>query len=146
MAKDRSMKQKTDRQESNWRRFFEMMYASHLPYGLMIAALLFNTGASYINLKMPDVVATLVNGVQQETLIKVFWLGMSSIVCGIIATLTKGIAQTKIDRNMQFLAVDKILYLRMEVIERRDPREMVSRITTDTKQIGRASCRERVLW
>ena len=133
MAKDRSMKQKTDRKESNWRRFFEMMYASHLPYGLMIAALLFNTGASYINLKMPDVVATLVNGVQQETLINVFWLGMSSIVCGIIATLTKGIAQTKIDRNMQFLAVDKILYLRMEVIERRDPREMVSRITTDTK-------------
>ena len=110
-----------------------MMYASRLPYGLMVAALLFNTGASYINLKMPDLVATLVESVKQQTLVSIFWLGMGSIMCGIAATVTKGIAQSKIDRNMQVLAVDKILYLRMEVIEHRDPREMVSRITTDTK-------------
>lgn len=133
MAKDSPKKLKDQNRKGIWRRFFEMLHASHLPYGLMIVALAFNTGAAYINLKMPDVIASLVGGVQQQTLLTVFWLGMGSIFCGIVATLTKGIAQVRIDRNMQILAVDKILYLRMEVIERRDPREMVSRITTDTK-------------
>ncbi|MBR5947827.1 MAG: ABC transporter ATP-binding protein [Clostridia bacterium] len=126
------MKQRNKSQKGIWRRFFEMLHASHLPYVLMIAAFACNAAASYINLKMPDYVATLVDGVEQKTLLIIFWFGMGNILLSVAAILTKNVAQAIINRNMQLLSVDKIFYLRMEEIEHSDPREMVTRITTDT--------------
>ena len=132
MAKDSPKKQKDQNRKGIWRRFFEMLHASHLPYGLMLLALALNAGASYLNLRIPDYIAALVGGVEQKTLLTIFWLGLGFIVFTIAAILVKSIAQAVINRNMQLLSVDKIFYLRMEEIEHRDPREMVTRITTDT--------------
>ena len=119
-----------------WKSFFGMLKKSKLPYALMISALIFNTINAWIGLKLPEFIAGLVNEVTRENTLTIFWFGILSILTGGIAVTCKMLATYKINRNMQKIAVDKIFYLRMDEIEKSDPREMVTRVTTDTKLLS----------
>ena len=119
-----------------WKRFFQMLYKSHLPYVMMVLALCTNIVSAYIGLKLPELTSRLVVSVTRQTMMMIFVLGMISVALALLAAATKNWARMIIDRNMQYLAVDKIMYLKMDDIEKSDPREMVSRVTTDTKLLS----------
>ena len=119
-----------------WKSFFQMLYKSKLPYGLMILTLLISMLNSWVGLQLPDMVASLVNSVTYGGMMSIFFMGMASLVLAIGALISKTYAQILIDRNMQCMMADKIFYLKMSDIEKRDPREMVSRVTTDTKLLS----------
>ena len=119
-----------------WKRFFQMLYKSNLPYVMMVLALCTNIVSAYIGLKLPELTSRLVVSVTKQTMMMIFVLGMVSVALALLAAATKNWARMIIDRNMQYLAVDKIMYLKMDDIEKSDPREMVSRVTTDTKLLS----------
>ena len=119
-----------------WESFFQMLYKSNLPYGLMILTLLISMMNSWVGLQLPDMVASLVNSVTHGGMMSIFLMGMAQLVLTIGALISKTYAQILIDRNMQRQMADKIFYLKMSDIEKRDPREMVSRVTTDTKLLS----------
>lgn len=127
---------KKQQHQGVWKSFFQMLYKSQLPYEFLILTLIVNLMNSYVGLKLPDMVAQLVESVTHGSMISIFLMGMASLLLGGIVLISKTYAQIMIDRNMQCLAVDKIFYLKMEDIEKSDPREMVSRVTTDTKLLA----------
>lgn len=130
------MKENKKKYQGVWKSFFQMLYKSKLPYVLMGLALVFNFIFSIIGLKLPDMVSKLVDSVTKQTMMSIFALGMVSVCMGLLSVLVRNLAKYIIDRNMQLMAVDKIMYLSMDEIEQRDPREMVSRVTTDTKLLS----------
>lgn len=119
-----------------WRSFFSMLGKSHLPYFWMALALVFGLLSSTLSLRFPDYVNELLNGVTRDTLTRLFWLGTGAIVLTMLATGVKLYCQAVIDRNMQNMAVEKVLRLTVPEVEKSDSREFVSRITTDTKKMS----------
>lgn len=128
--------EKNKKYKGIWKSFFVMLHKSKLPYMTMILAFAANAINSYITLRIPDLISSLMTDVSEEKMITIFLLGTASIIFILLGMFLKYYAQIKIDRNMQYLAVDKIMYLKMDDIEKSDPREIVSRVTTDTKKLS----------
>ncbi len=134
-----------------WKKFFSMLCQSKLPVALMLAALGLNLIKSQIDLLLPEKIAYVINtllpdpsgvvpdatvAVVVETLINAFIIGIAGLLISTIATVIQNLAQQKIDRNMQKLAVKKLFHLQVSDVEKGDPRQMISRVTTDTAQIS----------
>ncbi len=134
-----------------WRKFVDMLLRSKLPWLWMLGAFAINLAKTQLDLLLPEklalVVATLApgpSGIVPEaivdsvvsTLMWLFAIGMGSLVASLVAGVLQGVAQQKIDRNLQKMAMGKLFYLKVSDVEARDPREMVSRVTTDTAQVS----------
>ena len=119
-----------------WKSFFHMLYESGLPYGKLAVTLVLNMVVAWLGLLMPDMISGLVTDVSETLLHSIFKVGILSVCFGMIAVVMKYLAWYGIDRNMQRLAVRKIFYLRMDDIGKQDPRELVTRVTTDTKLLS----------
>ncbi len=142
---------KERRSKRVWGKFLDMVLGSKLPWLLMLGAFVISLGKAQLDLILPEklalVVATLKPGpdgiVSQgvidqvvSTLMWLFAIGMGSLVAGLAAGVLQGVSQQKIDRNLQKMAMSKLFYLKVSDVEARDPREMVSRVTTDTTQVS----------
>lgn len=119
-----------------WKSFFHMLYESGLPYGKLAVTLVLNIIIAWLGLLMPDMISGLVTDVSEVLLKSIFEVGIASICFGMVAVVTKYLAWYGIDRNMQRLAVRKIFYLKMDDVGKQDPRELVTRVTTDTKLLS----------
>lgn len=116
-----------------WGRFIHMLVRSKLPYAWMIAAFVFSIVKSSIELIVPQQIAKVLgNELSVSLLLVIFVLGLLNAIFTFSAETVKNIALQKIDRNMQRMGIAKIFYLKLKDVEKNDPRELVSRITTDT--------------
>ena len=124
-----------------WRRLFKMLGNAKLPYGTMLLALLLFTAKTILDLRVVDKLPMILDIGKQELLssgilIQLFLILTGSVLLSVLGELVKNIALAMIDRNMQQEAVSKVLYLPSAYLDRQDPREFVSRITTDTRLIS----------
>lgn len=120
-----------------WGRFTSMLIKSKLPYLWMAAAFLFNIIKSNIELIIPiNIAKVLGNELSISLLVTIFALGLLNALLTLASEVFKNIALQKIDRNMQRMSIAKIFYLKLREIEKSDPRELVSRITTDTTLVS----------
>ena len=120
-----------------WSRFIHMLVKSKLPYLWMAAAFLFNIAKSSIELIIPlNIAKVLGNELSVTLLLTIFGLGLLNATLTLASEVFKNIALQKIDRNMQRMSIKKLLWLKLKDIEKNDPREFVSRITTDTTMVS----------
>lgn len=125
-----------------WRSFLRMLRQVKLPLLLIFLVFLLTLGESQIKLILPEKLAeiTAIGAITgnraADTLISLllvaFGIGLLELLVRNIIVYFNAVTKAKVHRALQRLAVDKLFSLRLSDIERKDPREFVSRITTDT--------------
>ncbi len=130
------MNQRTE-MKGMWGRFLRMLVQSKLPYFWMAAAFAFNIAKSTVELAIPVKLAQVLgNDLSVALLMTIFGLGVLNAALSLASEVLQNISLQKIDRNMQRMSLKKIIWLKLKDIEKNDPRELVSRITTDTTLVS----------
>ena len=128
---------------SVWKDFIAFIRTVKLPYKLIAVSFLLNLGKVILELMIPGKMAA-VTGIDLSggdasvtktavaLCLTVFAMALIDFVIGLFATHITHIAKAQIHRDFQKTASRKIFSLKIADIEARDPREFISRITTDT--------------
>ena len=129
-----------------WRNFILLIRKVRLPALLLAAAFLLNLGKAVIELLIPEKVAAMTavdlaggsaaGKIAVSICLTLFALAALEFTGGLIATYVTCIAKARIDRDFQKVAAKKAFRLKAADIEARDPREFISRITTDTEFVS----------
>ena len=129
-----------------WHDFIHLVRQVRLPWLLIAAAFALNLGRAVIALKIPEKIADITavdpsggsSAVAVAGLIclTLFLLALLEFVGGLIATYVTYLAKAGIDRDFQKIALEKVFRLQTTDVEERDPKEFISRITTDTEFIS----------
>lgn len=124
-----------------WKNFLHLIRQIKLPLVLIVAAFLLNLGKAVIELTLPERISGLtemdltdnlvVNTVLAACLI-IFLLALLQFVVGLVSTYITFIAKARINRDFQKVASRKVFSLTAAEVEAHDPKEFISRITTDT--------------
>jgi len=131
------------KKQSVWGNFIHLIRQIRLPVWLITAAFLFNLGKAVIELTIPEKVADLTEldlSLGDGMIIKaaaavcltLFVLALVEFIGGLAATYIMYIAKARINRDFQTVASRKVFALTIADAEARDPKEFISRITTDT--------------
>ena len=126
-----------------WKNFIHLIRQIRLPVPLLVLAFLFNLGRAAIELTIPEKIAgladlefTVANSPVVKTAVSIcltlFALALAEFVGGLASTYITYIAKARIHRNFQAVASRKVFSLTAAETEARDPKEFISRITTDT--------------
>lgn len=120
-----------------WKKFISMLYHSKLPYGWMAASLALALVARYFSLKQPEYLAGIIDGNYEMSFVMTM-VGITTVQCltTMVSNYIKNIAIARVDRNMQRTTVRKIMSLPVSKLEEGNPRELISRVTTDTTQVS----------
>lgn len=129
-----------------WRNFVRLIREVRLPVLLLAVAFLLGLGRAVIALLIPEKVAAMTavdlsggsaaGKLAVSICLTLFALALLEFVGGLIATYITYLAKARIDRDLQKLAAKKAFRLRAADIEARDPKELISRITTDTEFVS----------
>ena len=131
------------RNQPIWKNFIHLIRQIRLPVLFLVFAFLFNLGRAAIELTIPEKIAgladlefTAANSPVVEAAVSIcltlFALALAEFVGGLASTYTTYIAKARIHRNFQAVASRKVFSLTAAETEARDPKEFISRITTDT--------------
>ncbi len=124
-----------------WKNFLHLIRQIRLPLLLIAAAFLLNTGKAAIELTIPERIASLTEmdlagsaAVSAVTAVclTIFLLALTEFIGGLASTYIMYIAKARINRDFQRAASRKVFALTAAEVEARDPKEFISRITTDT--------------
>ncbi len=131
---------------SVWRNFVHFIRQIRLPWILIAAAFALNIGRAVIGLVLPEKMAAITDyelaggsdivRIVVGICLTIFALAAVNFVISLIATYITYIAQAKINRDFQVVASRKVFSLKAKDIEARDPKEFISRITTDTSFVS----------
>lgn len=140
------MAKRTKAGSSVWRNFIHLIRTIKLPLLLIGIAFLLNLGKAAVQLLIPEKVAQitavdLTLGSDAAKLavsicIALFLLALVEFVGGLAATYITYLAKASIDRDFQKVAAKKTFFLKAKDIEAKDPKEFISRITTDTEFVS----------
>ena len=125
-----------------WKNFLHLIRQIKLPLVLLAAAFVLNIGRAVIQLTVPEKIAGLteLDLAGGSTIMKaviascvlIFVLALIEFVFGLASTYITYIAKARINRDFQTVAARKVFSLTTAEVEARDPKEFISRITTDT--------------
>lgn len=131
---------------SVWRNFIHLIKTIKLPALLIGIAFLLNLGKAAVQLLIPEKVAdiTAVDLAAGGDTVKIavsicvalFLLALVEFVGGLIATYITYLAKAAINRDFQKVAAKKTFALKAADIEAKDPKEFISRITSDTEFVS----------
>ena len=140
------MTQKGKAGSSVWRNFIHLIKTIKLPMLLIGIAFLLNLGKAAVQLLIPEKVADITAidlaaggdavKIAVSICIALFLLALVEFVGGLIATYITYLAKAAIDRDFQKVAARKTFLLKAADIEAKDPKEFISRITTDTEFVS----------
>ncbi len=127
---------------SIWKNFVSFIEKIKLPWLLIGVAFVLNLGRAIIGLLLPEKMAqiTEINLDGGDIFIRlavslcmtVFVLALVNFIISLAATYITLLAKAAINRDFQIVASEKVFSLRVKDIEVKDPKEFISRITTDT--------------
>ena len=124
-----------------WKNFLHLIGQIRLPLILIAVAFLLNIGRAAIALTVPERVAALTEmDLGDSTIVSIviaaclaiFLLALIEFIGGLASTYITCIAKAQMNRDFQRVASRKIFSLTTAEIAARDPKEFISRITTDT--------------
>lgn len=126
-----------------WKNFIHLIRQIRLPILLLALAFFLNLGKAAIELTVPEKIAGLTElelaGTDSLAVkaavslcITIFALVLVEFTGGLAATYITYIAKARINRDFQTVASRKVFFLTTAEVEMRDPKEFISRITTDT--------------
>ena len=130
------------RRFSIWKNFVRFIEMIKLPWLLIGIAFALNLGRAIIGLVLPEKMAqiTEIDLTGGDSFVKlavslcmtIFVLALVNFIIALAATYITLLAKAAINRDFQIVASKKLFSLRVKDIEVRDPKEFISRITTDT--------------
>ena len=131
------------RNQPIWKNFIHLIRQIRLPVSFLVSAFLLNLGRAGIELTIPEKIAgladlefTAANSPVVKAAISIclmiFALALAEFAGGLASTYITYIAKARIHRNFQAVAARKVFSLTTAETEARDPKEFISRITTDT--------------
>ena len=120
-----------------WRKFFSMLHKAKLPYGWMAGSLVIALIASALALKQPEYVAGIVGGnYEMGFVLTMVAVTIAQFASSMASNYIKNVTMGQVSRNMQKMSLKKILSVPVSKVEQGDPREMISRVTTDTTLVS----------
>ena len=131
------------RNQPIWKNFIHLIRQIRLPVSFLVSAFLLNLGRAAIELTIPEKIAGLADlefTAANSPVVKaavsiclmIFALALAEFAGGLASTYITYIAKARIHRNFQAVAARKVFSLTAAETEARDPKEFISRITTDT--------------
>ena len=131
------------RKPAIWKNFVHLILQIRLPVLLIALAFLLNLGKAAVELTIPEKIAgltelelagadSLVVKAAVSICLTIFALALVEFVGGLAATYITYLAKARINRDFQIVASRKVFSLATGEVEARDPKEFISRITTDT--------------
>lgn len=137
------MERKTKKRPSTWKNFISLIKKIKFPILLMAIAFLINMGRAVIGLILPEKMAEITefdissgdNVIVQAAIsvcITIFVISAVEFIVGLVAAYITYIAKARINRDFRIVASKKVFSLKTADIEAKDPKEFISRITTDT--------------
>ncbi len=131
------------KKQSVWKNFMYLIRQIRLPLLLIALAFLLNLGKAAVELTIPEKIADLAErefdsadgpaaAAAASICLTIFTLAFLEFAGGLAATYITYIAKARINRDLQSVASRKVFSLTIAEAEARDPKEFISRITTDT--------------
>lgn len=121
-----------------WKRFFKMLFKSHLPWiwialYIVVSMLIANLGVS-----VTEYTSEMIAGNLSFTGIILPFIGYTviNLIIAAISTMISYLCEARIDRNLRRMVWGKIVRLPMSYYSKHEPREMITRITSDTSGIS----------
>lgn len=140
------MAKRTKAGSSVWRNFIHLIQTIKLPLILIGIAFLLNLGKAAVQLLIPEKVSQItavdltLGGDAAKLAVSIcitlFLLALVEFIGGLAATYITYLAKASIDRDFQKVAAKKTFFLKAADIEAKDPKEFISRITTDTEFVS----------
>ena len=131
---------------SVWRNFIHLIKTIKLPFVLLIIVFLLNLGRAAIQLLIPEKTGSISTIVLESggdavhlavsICLTLFALALVEFVGSLVATYITNIAKAQMNRDFQKVASRKAFLLKAADIEAKDPKEFISRITTDTEFVS----------
>ncbi len=131
---------------SVWRNFIHLIKTIKLPIVLLLIVFLLNLGRAAIQLLIPEKTGSISTIVLEgggdavnlavSICLTLFALALVEFVGSLIATYITNIAKAQMNRDFQKVASRKAFLLKAADIEAKDPKEFISRITTDTEFVS----------
>ncbi len=122
----------------SFRRFFSMLAKAHLPYLWLVAYIASSFVITHIGISTTEYSAELFAGnVGLWTVVLPYlFYRLLSLVIGSITGLLSGLCSARIDRNLRRMIWSKAVRLPLGFFETNEPKELISRVTTDTTVIS----------
>jgi len=121
-----------------WRRFAVLLWRSRLPIVLIVILFVVSKSMVDVGLDQTKYTAQMIAGdVSVEVVMLLVVAMLVSWALGTVSGLLAGIIQQLINRNLRRLVWRSIVRLPASFFQQAPPREAVSRITTDTEDMGR---------
>jgi ATP-binding cassette subfamily B protein AbcA/BmrA len=121
-----------------WGNYFQMLWKAGLPWAWMIVCLALSLGRAELTLIFADRLGSTFGGTYADLheaitpLLILLAIGLSIIVAKVVGAHLEGILTAQLERNIQRHAVKQVFFLKVQDIEKDDPREIVTRLTEDT--------------
>lgn len=126
------------RVKGTWRRFALLLWRAGIPIPLIVVLFLVSKYAVDIGLDKTKYSAAIIAGdVSARTVGLLVTAVLIAWALGSVTTFLSGLADQLISRNLRRMVWRKILHLPLSFFSDTPPREVVSRITTDTETMGR---------
>lgn len=120
-----------------WKPFLRMLGRARLPWGWVIITFVMAIVNSELYLLFPDYTERITGGDFSRRTVTLFALIMiAQFIVYAAVSLVQSIANAKITRRMRRSVWNKIISLPVERLEEKGSRELISRTTTDTTNIG----------
>src|SRR5574344_36278 len=131
-------KMKKEKKVGVWGNYFRMLWKSGLPWVWMLICLALSLGRAELTLVFADrtgatFAAKYVDLHDAITpLLILLAIGLSIVATKVLGAHLEGILTAQLERNIQRYAVKQVFFLKVQDIEKDDPREIVTRLTDDT--------------
>jgi ATP-binding cassette, subfamily B, bacterial AbcA/BmrA len=121
-----------------WGNYFRMLMHAGLPWAWMLVCLALSLGRAELTLIFADRLGETFGGKYADLheaitpLLILLAIGLSIVIAKVVGAHLEGILTAQLERNIQRYAVKQVFYLKVQDIEKDDPREIVTRLTEDT--------------
>lgn len=133
------MEEKIFRKNKNGiRKFFRMLWRARLPYLWIVLYIISTVVLTNVGLSVTQYTAEMFAGHVGLTTVVIPFLVVTtiSLLIGSISGVLKLFCQARIDRNMRRMVWKKIVKLPYHYYDKSNPKELISRITTDISSVS----------
>ncbi len=119
-------------------RFFSMLWKARLPYGWILGYIVVNILLTNVGVSATEYTAQLYAGNVDflGVVLPFLMVSLVSLVIGSVSGIQSGVCMSRIDRNLRRAVWKKVVRLPFSYYQQNAPKELISRVTTDTSTIS----------
>lgn len=126
-----------EKKKGIWKRFFKILYSTRIPWGMIVLSVALSMVAARVGTIFPDFQKRITDGdLSWPTVRTAIGILLLTAILGMISSYIQGYTRCKINKRVLDTVWAKILSLPISVYQKINPRELISRTTTDTSAMG----------